>query len=75
MPRPRKARELKLLQGTFRPDRDHEPHPAPGMPDLPEGWADDAPWGEEAVVLSDWPRTSEARATLAALPGRVPSLL
>lgn len=52
MPRRRKPTELKVLEGTYRPDRDHgrnSPKPAPGMPDLPEGWADGAPWGEEAV--------------------------
>lgn len=52
MPRPRKPRELKILEGTYRPDRDHDadsPGFEPGMPDLPDGWADAAPWGPEAV--------------------------
>ncbi len=52
MARPRKPTRLKAVQGTLRPGRESRtaPCPDPGLPPLPQGWAEAAPWREYAAL-------------------------
>lgn len=47
-----KPSQLKDLEGTRRPDREasNQPSPDPGIPELPAGWAREAPWAKLAVA-------------------------
>lgn len=49
-PKP-KPTALKKIQGTYQPSREapNAPDPEPGIPEIPEGWAEESNWGEEAV--------------------------
>jgi P27 family predicted phage terminase small subunit len=42
---------IKDLRGTRRKDRElrNAPDPDPGIPELPDGWGEDCPWGGLAV--------------------------
>lgn len=49
--RPRKPRNLKLIQGTYRKDRDvaNPPDPAPKIPPRPSHLGKGVPWGRQSV--------------------------
>jgi len=62
--RPRKPTQMKLIQGTFRPDRAmaNEPQPETGIPTRPTWLGKVVPWGREAI--REWDRVAPHLADL-----------